>query len=184
MGRRLGQDAAAPEQLRRLAQRQTHDPGVAAGEMLAEHRGGTLSAIPASLVDRFAARDMVADFLLVARAKRQLPDRQCQLDAAVEADGDRVRTRRVLLGRLCRIACAAAAATSLAIGSPQPLERLLLRAASWRKAPRMAARAMMAAGFSWRTTPATRRSARASDAASVRRRGCRGTAPPRTTIGR
>jgi molybdate transport repressor ModE-like protein len=69
-------EAETLEQFAGFTDRQAHDPGIAAGQMLDEHPGAALDAVGAGLVHRFAAHHVMADFVVVDCGKRtSLEDR-------------------------------------------------------------------------------------------------------------
>src|SRR4051794_21709035 len=68
------------EQCVGFEQRQSHHAGVAAADVADEHRSPTLNGIAAGLVQRLAAGDVLANFLILDIAHVYPCGGQCQLE--------------------------------------------------------------------------------------------------------
>jgi hypothetical protein len=135
-GRRaVREDSRIPAAGRGLEQRQAHDAGVAAADLLDEQRGAALDAVGAGLVGGFAAGHVVADLVFVeARKRTWLTDSRAR-SAAV---GDHHRGEHLVgaPGQARRISMACSPSSGLPMISPSSSR--VVSAASSRRGGRLA----------------------------------------------
>src|SRR5579871_6691849 len=79
----------APEQLRRLVERQAHHSRIAAAQLDDEARRATLDGIGTGLVVALAGSDVVADLVVGERLERDLRHRQRALEVFLVLERDR-----------------------------------------------------------------------------------------------